>query len=611
MKKTLLLSHLILGLAFAELPDPHQAANSKDESATTRKLGAAPPKCTLNYITDFCRAFDPTKGEFLPMEGGARLPVDRVRSNRWKLSAEELIERDTEQKKLDNEYELKIGRKKLTVRRDMEKILDGISGLSSDFRTFFKGETGAQGGSAILFSDEFVDATIILPWPLDQEDAPLAEVPVKSVGAAFGKVVAADELKDLRQKQDELLLLQRTRPDEAQTKTTAIASKAQEEELKVIKSRAAALGPLVEKVREKVIETIARGRAENELSENEKRLIERITTIRMTKQDDPKLLNECAKGATSALNAHYSSADHTINICPTMNLFPDESLAMVIGHEIAHAIDPCNAQFNLVSLNQDALYNQFTDAATSSLKPEVLSNPSRTRLFRFLQLVGQNTPPPHLTGYPFGLDYDDDDYKLFSMRSPAVLEINVAAVPFKDHPLASVFACLTKPAVGFETSAGKNPELRIQKILKLRAKHGAVGKEDDKEIRAAINAYPECGVGGEHTQVTEAFADWVGTEVVAKIVGTKKFETAEKQLAPTGWLAQSACRDQAKYRERKGSSVNATLKNFYEDDAVSNDVHPLAVDRLEKIVLQNPVLREAFGCEKATLYCPHPLEEKK
>lgn len=141
--------------------------------------------------------------------------------------------------------------------------------------------------------------------------------------------------------------------------------------------------------------------------------------------------------------------------------------------------------------------------------------------------------------------------------------------------------------------------------MRYRRQHQIDTPQDETEIKEAISRFPECGGGLGHSQVSEAFADWMGAEVLAKHLATQKLETPESRVAPVGWLAQHACHEKSVLRSRPRGTISTTLANMYSDLAASGDEHPIPAERIEKIFLRQPAYRKALGCEETKDYCSH------
>lgn len=366
---------------------------------------------------------------------------------------------------------------------------------------------------------------------------------------------------------------------------------------KITSERKKKVAELVEFSKQSILKTILNGKQFDELSEAEKTSYAKIRDIKYVSGDESSVKSSCSGLIT---NAYYNPVNHTINICPGFYNFPDSSVLAVIGHEMGHAIDPCNCQFGHHKVNQTKV--------DELIKWKGLDKDNKTdREVR--TFLAQNLEKVEYSAMPFSR-YMTSNKVLEQLESKGVLERVSNDVKFSDYPFKGAMNCLINKSNGFlRTEKREDIESKIDRIVEIRkSRQGSSynAEEDRRDLKAAFFAHPHCGLGTTHSQMGEAMSDWLGSHVLGEYLKDKKLEGIDK-LAPVAFFASISCAKMNQTNSQNDNDdktpmgvVKAALKDLGEADLA---VHPYSDTRLDKIYLTNPNVRRALGCSELSSTC--------
>jgi len=298
-------------------------------------------------------------------------------------------------------------------------------------------------------------------------------------------------------------------------------------------------------------------------------MISRIKSVRFETPDikmNPSALVEY--GCESA-NAYFDPESGGVKVCPQLMNLPDSTLLFTLAHELGHAIDPCRMSFGL--------------AKTQRVVPEWMD-------------------PITLPAGP----------------------VTTPAVPPSKNPLKSVIACLQSPGsigahVPTKEDLLKDIDMEFESLKELAAQESVPGEEkltdlgesNFTEEKKKINdhyadfLYCEELAGQKHMQ--EAFADWVGTEVVADKVSSisDPQKAREYAFASSAFFMGADC---ANLRQSLTTKMVAAVKKSCPDlaakmesfgtatDSLTELSHPASSRRVNKILFSHPTLQKALNC---------------
>lgn len=347
---------------------------------------------------------------------------------------------------------------------------------------------------------------------------------------------------------------------------------------------------LVEFAREAIIEDLGNQRPQ---TSDHKAMIEKIKKVKFFALDSPEA-KDAPQCQGQGLNASYSPFENSFLICPRFYNLPNETILGTIAHELAHAVDPCNSQFGLYSLNSD------------KLKQSRANNDGKDKDYKTISdfLDGINGDQVSL---PFSQFTSRADAHEEFVRN-GVLTTLAPGVPHQRYPYRSAYQCLVKS--GFREISVSEKSKAVEKIVRtekgnLSRSTPLEGKEEDafrKEVTERLNRHPGCekysGRDGK-IQVNESMADLLGARVLGKYLSdsSDKSDLAFKTLA---FFGLENCSDNA------GPMSSADYQNRL---MASAGVHPLSLDRANKIWLKDPKIRAALGCSKDDNNCSKYIQD--
>lgn len=340
-------------------------------------------------------------------------------------------------------------------------------------------------------------------------------------------------------------------------------------------------------------------------------MIERIEKIKYMKPKDGRLF----AGACRGPNAYYDQFKHEFTICPQLLEAPDATIQMIIAHELGHAIDPCIASYTLKkhtgAEKKDSKFDAMKMAAEIALK--------QMRGIKF---------DPKIPDQPEAM-YSSFDPELVERQYSQALNDHkssdvLAGIPLSKNPFSTVLDCLqTRGSVsarmGDLSGARKNV---LDNIQTLKASGADESHPQIKELRSTLerldSVYSEkkaCGyIGADDgpSQMQEAFADWIASEVTASKVKVAQ-ESGDKERArrisfeANGFFASMSCEsyrleieDQLKDAMRKAGCIerSTTLSQDLNNMSRSEDTHPEGHARVSRIFMGHPTLSGAIGCKQ-------------
>jgi hypothetical protein len=296
-------------------------------------------------------------------------------------------------------------------------------------------------------------------------------------------------------------------------------------------------------------------------------LIERMKTVKMRAM--------LGAGECSQPNAFYRPGNHSFVICPQLAMLPDDSLALIIAHELGHAIDPCTTLSALSKSKKIETYSPFKVPDTD----------------------------------PFDYSNNDDENQ----------QKVVSAISVSTFPLNKTVTCLTgEDSVNADTPKVKENFQKIRRALQAMEASGGQDLPEAKMYRDILNKAdnPEtlarlerCGKG---SQVGEAFADWIATEAEASRYDKEGPPARKRVLHSTAFFAALGCYSNELNKQvgllQQCALVSVTAQNPYgayntyptSSETSSEDPHPFDADRMDKVFLAHPKIREALGCGEQT-----------
>ncbi len=330
--------------------------------------------------------------------------------------------------------------------------------------------------------------------------------------------------------------------------------------------------------------------------DNMDRIISRVKTIRF---NPPRLTNTLTTVCESP-NAFYSAKTHSFTICPQMLNFPKIALMETIAHEIAHSYDSCNFSGKMYQKKGPLIIEE------APFEVEIKTEP-----------INGN--------YRNTFDDDPTDLKLKDKIQEKI--------KYADHPFAKTLSCLQDPAsVGAKAidpaDITKKAKASLEALIKLgqntpensKARYVnylITNQKDYFDYFQGCNNIESSSV--LRSQLQEAFADKMATEIVARKLQSASKVDAEKSMLEISLGYNNICSNegQSNAKIREFAAKNG-CKNFYEnktnEEKILNgisisdpefDPHPNSALRIERNLMSHPIIRKALNCpiEKGLKYC--------
>jgi len=451
---------------------------------------------------------------------------------------------------------------------------------SDDFQLSFNQAVPNPTISAVLGAEPGRDSAspLLLPWPPQNSSADLQVVSEEKLRSYFNSLE-----KPARAKLADLISV-------ASVDTLKVSNPAAKPTMELAEKRALRVRELFEFARNALIDEVERGRSIGQLSEAERSQVARLKTVDFVSLQDAKEDPSCARMAPDAF---YSGEGHRIVICPGMYSMPDSTLMEVLGHEVAHAIDPCTLQIPLV------------EVVVGGRTPEVqkTTNADHQMFLKDLKYAGSSGR----TLVTSVLGSGRRDAAAFLVNSGAS-KLVAAAIPFDKYPEASVYKCLIQNAGVREVSASDINRIAEQYVRNLDGNW----KEQNsklalKQAKATLNRYPQCTAPNSGKgQMGEAMSDAWSSKILGRWLSKNPPRNDLERFAPMGMFLTRYC------EIRRPGSVRPTSGEILDIgvDALSR-VHPYARERAEKIFLTASGLQEALGCQPVHNFsCPDMLGRK-
>lgn len=301
---------------------------------------------------------------------------------------------------------------------------------------------------------------------------------------------------------------------------------------------------------------------------DQKEVLERMQTrIRVADLIMPMSGTPEAETVCDSPNAFYDPYKHRVTICPQMLGMPSAQLDIVIGHELAHSVDPC---MNAYSLHQ-------------------LVTPAGATAYSILR------PSP------------DGPY--------AGAEIDKGTA-YKEHPFGKTLRCLAdRDSMAAPPISRKLVKSTVKETRRLaRSGQGEVQEieEVNKILPEMLDRFMGCSHLPGKTRQQESFSDWLAIEAMASQMDqVSVLDLAGFMLDSCPMGESVAMREVAKFMIGNGcvppnqyeglevSEIFSKMQQVVEWHNHQDDPHPASVDRTNRLLLQNPRIRARLGCEKA------------
>lgn len=348
-------------------------------------------------------------------------------------------------------------------------------------------------------------------------------------------------------------------------------------------------------------------------------MIYRINKIRMNQpMTSPAMMN---MSPCSSPNAFYDPISHSFTLCPQLLQMPSATIQSIIAHELGHSIDPCTATYPLESIEGTPKQNPYSDYLNAQKDQQ---NTNENSAFLTFNPTLPDQGSEKLSAYDVNLL---KDYLSFQFDNLSFKE-KQQSVELKKNPFSSVVKCLQdNRSVGARMGDIKGAKSAIFKKISDLQQSGASDSDPKiKELKQTLDridavyadkiACSFMGSQGGHSQMQEAFSDWIASEVIANKIKTAPNKQIGQQIAfeANGFFAAVDCKsydldiaEKAKSTLEKAGCLfrGSNFANDMQNMQLSDDPHPEGYNRINKIFMANPTTASALSCEKkfGVKYC--------
>ncbi len=326
------------------------------------------------------------------------------------------------------------------------------------------------------------------------------------------------------------------------------------------------------------------------------RIKERVKTIRF---HSPRLTDTLKQECVSP-NAYYSPLDHSFTVCPQVLDYPKMALMDAMAHEISHSFDSCN----------------FSGKMYKIPGPEILSEEAPFEVDIKMDPIEGN--------YTNTLNEDPED---LSPKDKIQDKIK-----YFDHPFSKTLSCLQDPkSVGAQSL---RPDVIAAKTKEELAELTRLGQNNPKNKKARylnflndhqkdyFDYFQGCdykGAGLARSQMQEAFADHMASEIMARKLKSSSKTEAEKSILEIVLAYGNVCSNEGRAATKlRAFAVNEGCLHYFENmneeqkiiqglsivDPQFNPHTEIAVG-IDRNLLAHPVIRKALKCseDKGIKYC--------
>lgn len=516
--------------------------------------GAFAEKCDIDKLTNNCKVFDP-KNQYVTLKNGKKV-----------------INYSYDSGEKDEKPEGPSEKERLEQLKNKARVLELLSKPKKKVSESFKLQMLSEidGINYALAGQADKELRVPVYYPPESTNGTLKSMSAEEIQSLFKTYYSPQQVKELG-----ALAGPPPGDDGAGSELNPVYK--EQKQLTTEKQ----IADMMRFAKESMVKTILAGRKKEELSSAEKDALKKVESVNYhigAEASDPS----ACSGVTP--NAFYQPSTHQISICPNFLFLPPDAVMSVLGHELAHSIDPCLCQFGL--------YDVDKSRARAVLKSLNKSKPEDRENYEALQYI-LSEAGEKLNSSGIFQTAKNPEKLLKDLEAKGVLKKEIPEREYQEFPFSGVAQCLTNQ--NFRSTTGER-----EKYFKSLRDSGSISEKDVAQLEGAFKKHPEClPLKGESSQLGEAFADWFGTQVSSEYLA-KKTKADADPLEPILFFANAYCASKANAsRER---SVGEQLARLESDRTAS---HPADRKRLEEIYLRSPDIAKTVGCSPGGPQCKH------
>ena len=324
---------------------------------------------------------------------------------------------------------------------------------------------------------------------------------------------------------------------------------------------------LFDYAQEKMKEMIIRGRKESSLTEEERNLIRRIESVKLGTAKKAADMVSCAKETP---NAFYFPPTHSVSLCENALRLSDANLVMILGHEIGHAIDPCQSGCDHYKADKKMMEEYLSSEERSSIDNLLVDGKSIRDIIK--------TVKSEKTDY--ALDVHGSNNQTLSMIDHKVYTLDNKAIPEKDYPFNKLKSCLITQE-GFDDINDKDIEAEVRKHESYMARKGTqVTRADKENLKKNLMKLKNCfGLSEKSSEMPEVMSDVGGSYVLSSYLKDNPPKSEADAIGSVGMFIEGSC-------------ARAPLPVGIE---ILKERHPDSVRRLKSAILNFPGVARHFS----------------
>lgn len=534
-------------------------------------------QCSAENLTAECRAFD-SLPPVIVLPDGTSFKNPRKSQQIVNPPANTSM---SNQKMLEMQDDL------LEVQVDFVRTLDKVS-LSEKFKSALANllylnlnldETGELSLEKIPGATESNQQLyfVTVPWPPDDNKSKLQLRSPQEVLEYLNKTLPLDAKKNLKKMADtrKKYYMGFSKPP-VQTDVNIST---------VTEARKKRIADLVQFAKDSIVRTLTGGRDLKLLTPEMQALVLKVQSVEYNSRVDSASRKTHCNGGP---NAFYNPANNKFEICDSMMNFPDSQLITVIGHEIGHAIDPCNCISGVQKINSQLLSSYL------NMPSPIMTSDER----EILTYIGEAKETALNWDYYFSSELFNEfkRVELFTPKTPPV--------SYEKYPLLGARDCIVTGSKLRSVSKDKIPKMVDE--LALDRKKGEGLKTTDAEKKDYIQRFqkfPDCiSDFGKSSEVAESMSDMIGANVFADYLRQNPIKTVEEKIGSLSFFLQEVC-DLNQLNNNYKSSIKRTpsvadLQKEIKTKAFRQvDPHARNLVRINELFLAHPEVAAAFNCK--------------
>lgn len=437
----------------------------------------------------------------------------------------------------------------------------------------------------VMLTNSDPEAEVKIPW---SEEGKFESVRVSEIWKRLEKKLSPAELEEVRKAAQEQQL-EWKKNYEASVQLQMEAQKEQERAVQEhrkredrLKARKARVEELFHYAKEKVKETLSRGRPESQLTAEERNALARVDQIKISHDED--LTKQCG---LDGLNAFFNPKG-VVMLCPAFLDQPDASIVQVLGHEIGHSIDPCNLSQPLWKVKPENLKKFSATGKLSEADKALLSE---------LGEAGVHSGD-------IGLLAQDEFLQNKLVKAGALTLLQDPVAPAK-YPFLKEQTCLIqeKRYHGHSPEDIHEAERYVNRMMKGES---AEVLKMARRYKSALKKYPHCLRSPQHhSHMAETLSDLIGAAVFERYIEDFPLKTEEEKVGALS-LYLTSCSPSETGNSEPSVTPLVMAKLF---GNIANDSHLPSPIRI-KLILGSDKAGEVYNCQPQKPSCLEGLSRR-